>query len=120
MVLLAGLPAAPAAGADIPAAGDRVDADASARKAKRKLHRCGHLIFTPQSGDVLGDIKARGIGCRKARRKLTAWRRNRYRPTEGPRGYRCNWGPQGPRPAARVRCRRIGASLPVISYTSGT
>lgn len=90
------------------------------RRKKGKLRSCGSLVFTPHSGDALARIKARGIGCRAARRKLTAWRRNSYRPVKGPRGYRCDWGPQGPRPAARVHCRRIGASLPVISYTSGT
>jgi len=90
-------------------------AKASATAAAR-TRRCGNLVFTPQSGDVLGSIRARGISCKRARSKLRAWRRNSYRPSSGPRGYRCRGGG----PGKRSTCRRKGRRVPVISFISGT
>ena len=76
---------------------------------------CGHVVITPRSGDGLSKIKALGISCRAARRKLRAWGKAGYRPP-GPRGYRC----RSKIPPRRSVCRRKGHRRPVISYLSGT
>jgi hypothetical protein len=76
---------------------------------------CGHVVITPRSGDGLSKIKALGISCRAARRKLRAWGKAGYR-SPGPRGYRC----RSQIPPRRSVCRRKGHRRPVISYISGT
>lgn len=110
VALLAGAPGGPEAGA----AADEADRPSSAAKAK--LRRCGSIVFTPQSGEVLSRIATRGIRCRAAKRKLWAWRNNAYRPRSGPRGYTCR-GPN--RPFTRKVCRRHGRRVPLIAFTSG-
>lgn len=78
------------------------------------IHRCGNLIVTPQSDNVLLHIRTRGIGCRAARRKLLAWAKHGYRPQTGPRGYRC----KPLRQKLHTRCHRTGHRLPVIIFES--
>ncbi len=85
------------------------------RSARAKLHRCGTILFQRGSGEAMIRIVTRGIGCTAARKKLRAWRNNRYRPRTGPRGYRCTGGG----PFSRTTCRRAGRSVPVIAFTSG-
>jgi hypothetical protein len=82
------------------------------------VRHCGKVVITPNSGDGLTKIRASGISCRSARRKLRAWGKNEYQPTTGPRGYRCR--SVGNTVPGRVKCRRKGHRLPVISFLSGT
>jgi hypothetical protein len=50
---------------------------------------CGNLQFTPNSGDALVRISAAGLSCGSARGALRKWRKNRYRPSTGPSGWKC-------------------------------
>jgi hypothetical protein len=83
-----------------------------------RVHRCGNVVITPNSGNALSDVRASGISCRAARRKLRGWAKNGYRPTAGPRGYRCR--SVGETIPGRVKCKRKGRRRPIISYISGT
>jgi hypothetical protein len=85
----------------------------------RAATHCGRVTITPQSGDVLYNIHARGIGCRSARRALRAWGRNGYQPIGGPRGYRCRTVRTYAAGNSRRLCRASSNRRRVISFDTG-
>jgi len=89
--------------------------------AAATTHRCAIVVFTPNSGDGLFDIRARNISCTAARRKLRAargdpaalrgWSCRRIRvETTGAGRYAC-------RSSVRVHGRTVAR---LIAYTTGS
>jgi hypothetical protein len=57
---------------------------------KPKVRKCRSVVIFPRTDYVLDRVRARGIGCKAARRKLRAWAKGRYGPRRIPPAFRCS------------------------------